>query len=99
MSEELFKIALTVTGKEDQELFRHLKDMSPRRRGYMLIELAKKGLHMERKMNNLLDEFIDNKESQLESGKIQQPSNTPKQSKIDEEDDDPFTVDLRRHVG
>jgi hypothetical protein len=61
--------------------------------------LAKKGLHVERKMNNLLGEFIDNKESQVESGKTQQPSNTPKQGNIDEEDDDPFTVDLRRHVG
>ncbi len=99
MSDQTYKIRLTLNKKADPELVRAIDKLDSRRRSYRLIELAKLGLRVEGRLHGTLEGFMDIFESGAESVRpyIQHDKSTGHaNSKTD--DNDPFADDLKAFV-
>ena len=99
MTDETYKIRLTLNKKADPELVRAIDKLDSRRRSYRLIELAKLGLHIEGRMRGTLEGLIDIVDSRTESVEphMQHDKSTDHaNSKTD--DNDPFADDLKAFV-
>ena len=52
-------VSVTIDDLYDRDIYQHLVAVSPRRRGFIMAELCKKGLAIEKAMNNMLGDFIE----------------------------------------
>jgi hypothetical protein len=53
------KMSVTINELYDPDIYQYLVGVSPRRRGFMMAELCKKGLAVENAMNDMLGDFIE----------------------------------------
>ena len=98
MTDETYKIRLTLSKNADTELFLAIDKLNSRRRSYRLIELAKLGLHIEGRMHGKLDGLMKMNGPEKEIVKPCMQSDKPKMPQFNPdlpEDDKPAIPKLK----
>jgi len=99
MTDQTYKIRLTLNKKADPELVRAIDKMDSRRRSYRLIELAKLGLRVEGRLRGTLEGLIDTVDSRAESVEPRMRHDKSTDHAMSEtENNDPFADDLKAFV-
>ena len=99
MTDETYKIRLTLSKNADPELVRVIDKLDSRRRSYRLIELAKLGLRVEGRMRGTLDDLMDTLGSRAESARPYPQHEKPTDHANSKTGNgDPFADDLKAFV-
>ena len=91
-------VSVTMDDIYDREIYHHLVATNSRRRGIIMVELCKRGLAVEKAMNNKLGDFIEAGPNRSQNERAVHPQKTPNHVAVDDGAKDPFADDLKAFV-